>query len=353
MSHLDDGQLHMVLDGALDLLGDDRAAGVRTHLRTCPDCRARLETEAAVRGRAHSILEEADPGPLDLPSLEELRAQARHRDGNARRALPHGVALAWAASVILALGVGLYGPELWRRSLAVPPAAPKLERDEASYQERPDRAEDSGAASEVEAPVEEAPPAVPSAAPVEVGEQSDRGTRAEQARARATSPESRAAPEARSSVEADVAAGSGGGAPGRVEQDAGPRRSPEAVKMLGSAPDGRAVPGLPILRVEELGGGMARIRQELPDGDTLVVLHVPLEAGALSGLGSGEAALSRPTAASDGRSPAGRDADTPVIEPPPGWTQVVTVRESPSGAFVFLQARRSREFLRELAARWR
>lgn len=97
MSHADDGTLHAYLDGELSAL---ERAGVETHLAGCAACRARLEEERDLIERAQGLLARVAPPAASLPP--------RRRAGGAgmARPLPRWVPLAWAASVLLALGGG-------------------------------------------------------------------------------------------------------------------------------------------------------------------------------------------------------------------------------------------------------
>ncbi|HEX4600808.1 MAG TPA: zf-HC2 domain-containing protein [Gemmatimonadales bacterium] len=100
MSHVDEGTLHAYLDGEL---GAEEAPGVAAHLTQCPACRARLEEERALIARADELLGLAAPParavpafrPGDLKPLARLWWQVRWP-------------LAWAATVLVALGVGMY-----------------------------------------------------------------------------------------------------------------------------------------------------------------------------------------------------------------------------------------------------
>ncbi len=100
MSHVDDGTLHAYLDGEL---ATAEAQGVDAHLAQCPACRARVEEERALITRAGELLALAAPPERELPPfragdvtpLKRLWWQVR---------LP----LAWAATVVLALGIGSY-----------------------------------------------------------------------------------------------------------------------------------------------------------------------------------------------------------------------------------------------------
>lgn len=123
MPHVDEGTLNALLDGALKAEDPARARAVETHLEGCPDCRALLGEAADLRARAAGILGAA--APLARPDFQEVltraglvaaradggvggdrlvvdpRRPARHR--RQTRAIR---AIAWAATIVLALGTG-------------------------------------------------------------------------------------------------------------------------------------------------------------------------------------------------------------------------------------------------------
>src|SRR5438445_19198 len=113
MSHVDEGTLHAYLDGELP---PAEARGVEAHVAECAACRDRLEEERALIARADELLGLAAPpdratSPFnagDLKPPARLWSQVR---------LP----LAWAATVMLALGIGMYlggGAAMGRREEA-------------------------------------------------------------------------------------------------------------------------------------------------------------------------------------------------------------------------------------------
>jgi len=116
MSHVDDGTLHAYLDGEL---APAEVQGVDAHIAQCPACRGRVEEERALISRAGELLALAAPPDRELPPfragdvkpLKRLWWQVR---------LP----LAWAATVVLALGIGSYlgsgSRALTDRSVAAP-----------------------------------------------------------------------------------------------------------------------------------------------------------------------------------------------------------------------------------------
>lgn len=126
MRHITDGELHAYLDGAADLLPEGRGDQVRNHLDSCPVCRERLQDEKSVRDRSQGLLDSVAPPELPLPSFEEIRTRAGAAEsvteketgvegvGGRYRGPLRGAPLAWAATVVLALGVGWMGGEVWR-----------------------------------------------------------------------------------------------------------------------------------------------------------------------------------------------------------------------------------------------
>jgi anti-sigma factor RsiW len=122
MQHVDEGDLHAYLDGALDALPASEAARIRQHLAACEVCGRRLEEERALRAEAEAILAGADPGAADMPPLEELRQRAF-----ARVRTDSGIRLrrlTWAASLVMAVGAGwmLRGAQAPRLSESLSPA---------------------------------------------------------------------------------------------------------------------------------------------------------------------------------------------------------------------------------------
>lgn len=99
MSHVDEGTLHAYLDGEVTPV---ERARLDAHLAECAACRARLEEERGLIERAGQLLGLATPPGPDraMPPLHQLR--------HPRPWLRWRVPLAWAATVVLALGAGWY-----------------------------------------------------------------------------------------------------------------------------------------------------------------------------------------------------------------------------------------------------
>jgi hypothetical protein len=135
MRHVDEGLLHAWLDGGLHAMSDAgelpdgiTPADVEAHLRACADCRALLEQERAIRERAGLVLRDAALPTVAVPPFEMIAQQAP--PARRRAWLP----MAWAASVLMAVGAGWWGSELARSegvrseratlSIETAPAAP-------------------------------------------------------------------------------------------------------------------------------------------------------------------------------------------------------------------------------------
>ena len=101
MQHVDEGLLHARLDGQLAALGPGQEAEVERHLAECAECRARLEEARALRDRADALLR-GDVLSVEIPPFETLAVRA----GVAPRRRRRGPPLAWAASIVLAVGAG-------------------------------------------------------------------------------------------------------------------------------------------------------------------------------------------------------------------------------------------------------
>jgi hypothetical protein len=134
MSHVDDGTLHAYLDGELTPVESER---LDAHLAACLACRARLEEERALIERASKLLSRA------VPSTPERAAPPLHQLRRPRVAWRLRIPLAWAATVLMAVGLGwfLRGPATATRgasdfqnsapsdqpSAEAPPQAPTLD----------------------------------------------------------------------------------------------------------------------------------------------------------------------------------------------------------------------------------
>ena len=157
MSHVDDGTLHTYLDGEL---APAEARGVDAHVAQCPACRERLEEERALITRAGELLALAAPPDRELPPFRagDVRPPTRLWW---RVRLP----LAWAATIVLALGIGTYlgrGVEQGRRAETPADTAPaRLRALEAPIRPEQAQRESRVAARGTGRKPAAAPPAVP------------------------------------------------------------------------------------------------------------------------------------------------------------------------------------------------
>lgn len=144
MAHMDEGTLHALLDGALRAMEPERAEAVQAHLESCAECRARAEEAARLRGRTDEILGVLEPSVT--PDFEEVlvRAGARGRAPTSGLLRQHRWTrgLAWAATIVIALGTGY----LIRDQVVPGPAAEVTSSEAADRAAGPRQAADGGGA---------------------------------------------------------------------------------------------------------------------------------------------------------------------------------------------------------------
>ncbi len=152
MSHIPDGRLHAWLDGAASFESAAEEESFHTHLGVCEDCRARLDEARRLREDAQTILSDSGPEAIEPPAFGELEARALvrvHREragdsdaevaasvrrvtgrrGTVRKVAETGpigpgrrpwlsrrVPLAWAASIVMAIGAGWFGNRILEES---------------------------------------------------------------------------------------------------------------------------------------------------------------------------------------------------------------------------------------------
>jgi hypothetical protein len=119
MQHLDEGQVHALLDGELE---GPAVREIEEHLRHCPTCAERVDEERRFLAEADHLITVLEP-PASRPSGVSARPTGSRHAARYRN-------LAWAASVVLAAGLGYYGGTLHPDSRAAsteattPPASP-------------------------------------------------------------------------------------------------------------------------------------------------------------------------------------------------------------------------------------
>ncbi|NIM51161.1 MAG: hypothetical protein GTN62_14575 [Gemmatimonadales bacterium] len=140
MEHIPEGVLHAYLDGQL---ADAEAAGaaeggrerqeIELHLAECAECRGRLEEAGRLRDRADAILSASGPVEVSPPPFEEIVARSRVQ-ATRRRVfrLNRVTALGWAATIVLAVGVGWIARGSLAFREAVAPEASSVAADTAT-----------------------------------------------------------------------------------------------------------------------------------------------------------------------------------------------------------------------------
>jgi hypothetical protein len=268
MSHVDDGELTAYADGAYRV-DDPVALRIGAHLSTCDNCRTRLEQSHELRDRAAVILGYAIPAPSQTPSFESLQAQLATPTPKPRRSIP----LAWAASIIMAVGLGWFGRSAWEN----PPVA-----SQTAMETRGD------AQLDVSAPVEEeaqqsisdrAPPRTPTPAPSAAPAAETRVAKAEETDAGQREVAADVARRSRDEVVGMAAAGAAAGravaappppALARAQSDRAANFAADAQYISAAEAERRGIvvpriPELPIARIG-LNADATVVEQTLPDG---------------------------------------------------------------------------------------
>ncbi len=113
MSHVDKGDIHAYLDGALGAYPEEEATRIRRHLDACSECAELLAEERRLRREASEILSATPAVPIDLAPFEELVARAREAETTSAKGRTSRVqALRWAAIIVVSLGVGWLARDL-------------------------------------------------------------------------------------------------------------------------------------------------------------------------------------------------------------------------------------------------
>ncbi|HLS47683.1 MAG TPA: zf-HC2 domain-containing protein [Gemmatimonadales bacterium] len=132
MRHIPEDELHAYLDQALSR---SQCVEIESHLARCETCRRERNDIAALRDRTTALLATLAPSRRIPPSFELLRRQAAQR--SARR-VGRWRAAAWAASVLVAVGLG-WGARSFEAETAPDSVAAAAEQPSAAP-ERPRRA---------------------------------------------------------------------------------------------------------------------------------------------------------------------------------------------------------------------
>ncbi len=110
MPHLDEGTLHALVDGEIP---SSDLPPLQGHLASCAACRTALEEARALAGEALDLVES-----LQVPEASSPRSGGVPLPSPRASSLPW-TRLAWAATVVVAVGVG-YGV----RDILPPPPPP-------------------------------------------------------------------------------------------------------------------------------------------------------------------------------------------------------------------------------------
>jgi len=169
MSHINKGDVHAYLDGALGAYPEEAAQHVREHLDACQECAHLLESERRLRQEASTILAASAQGPVELDPLEELlaraaepdrregaeRAEGSEREERVRPLVGRLYSLRWAATVVISLGAGWMAREVVgpagsvARGPAAEPVVTEIGLQPAADQERLER-DNAGGFAEAE-----------------------------------------------------------------------------------------------------------------------------------------------------------------------------------------------------------
>jgi anti-sigma factor RsiW len=111
MRHIPEDELHAYLDQALSR---SQCVEIESHLAGCTQCQDHRDGIAALRDRTTALLSTLAPPRRFTPAVEVLQERAAAR--SARRATRWRAA-AWAASVVVALGLGWAGKSVNERGM--------------------------------------------------------------------------------------------------------------------------------------------------------------------------------------------------------------------------------------------
>jgi len=126
MRHIPEDELHAYLDQGLNRT---QCVEIESHLADCPSCRAMRDGIAALRDRTTALLARLAPPRSLPPTFEALRKRAAEVASERRRRLH---ALAWAASLVAAVGLGWTASSLTRPNEALQSPAPAVAAGAAS-----------------------------------------------------------------------------------------------------------------------------------------------------------------------------------------------------------------------------
>src|SRR5829696_4925609 len=100
MRHIPEEELHAYLDQGLSR---SQCVEIESHLAACPSCQSERDSIAALRDRTTALLAKLAPPRGFPPAFETLHRRAQAQASAHRRRVQVG---AWAASLVLAVGLG-------------------------------------------------------------------------------------------------------------------------------------------------------------------------------------------------------------------------------------------------------
>jgi hypothetical protein len=129
MPHMDEGRLQAWLDAPRSGLSDAERDEISAHLDACEVCAARLEGLRATDGAAADLLGALGGAEPATPDFSEVVARSRSIEGGAEAETPpirRRFPVQWAASIVVAIGVGWMANEVVRKEprVIVVPEAP-------------------------------------------------------------------------------------------------------------------------------------------------------------------------------------------------------------------------------------
>jgi anti-sigma factor RsiW len=130
MRHIPEDELHAYLDQGLSRT---QCVEIESHLADCPSCQAMRDGIAALRDRTTALLSRLAPPRNVPPAFEVLRRRAAVAASERRRRLS---IVAWAASLVAAVGLGWTASSLLRSPDAGRPIIPVATARETAPAER-------------------------------------------------------------------------------------------------------------------------------------------------------------------------------------------------------------------------
>jgi hypothetical protein len=123
MRHIPEDELHAYLDQGLSRT---QCVEIESHLADCPSCQAMRDGIAALRDRTTALLSRLAPPRNVPPAFEVLRRRAAVVASQRRRRLS---IVAWAASLVAAVGLGWTASSFLRAPDAARPITPVAARE--------------------------------------------------------------------------------------------------------------------------------------------------------------------------------------------------------------------------------